>query len=243
MAEQPHRSPFFPVLLAVTLFIGASTLLSPEKISTFRALYYLASQSENEFLRYHENKEKDMNAEGYAQTELNRSAPLFSLLYQQYGHAESLRRAIRLYRIAEKEQKYNVPYTGTNARGDITVTLTWLWNLKTPFFREKYHLYLVMIEDNTGKDLIFEKGISVTLETTTGKRIESVDLRSDPVLWEKVKDSIHSYSLSVVKFGFDGSTRVVFPIIKEPIRYAFVDLGDYGVITVPFPQNVYPDLE
>jgi hypothetical protein len=241
MIEQ-RRSTVMPLILAVTFLIGASTLLSPEKIATFRALYYLASESENEFLRYHENKEKEPAAKDYAQSELNRSAPIFALLYQQYGHSESLRRAVSLYRVAEREQKYEVPYSGTNPRGDITVTLNWLWNLKNPLFVEKYRVYIVVINNESDAALVLQ-GVTIAFETTTGRRIESVDLRSDPVLWDNVKNVPQSYYLQRVRRGEEGATRAVFQAFKDAIRYAFVDLGSYGIITIPFLHNIYTYLD
>ncbi|MHA2621050.1 MAG: hypothetical protein V2G42_06325 [bacterium JZ-2024 1] len=227
---------FVPLILAVSFLMGASTLLSPDKVATFRALYYVASQSENEFYRYHDNREP------HAQSELNRSAPIFSLLYQQYGHTESLRRAIRLYRIAEKEPLYNVPYSGTNARGDITVTLNWLWNVRHPLFRGKYRMYNLIISNDTMSDLELQ-GVGIALELVNGEVLKPVDLRSDPVLWENVKNSLPSYYLQRVRRTEEASTRAVFPSFKENIRYAHIDLGSHGKITIPFLQNLYPDLE
>lgn len=235
-------SPFIPLILAVSLLMGASALLSPEQIATFRALYYVAAKFENEFYRYHENKAGEIGADTYAQSALNGSAPIYSLLYQQFGHTESLRRAIRIYRIAEKQQKYNVPYAGTNLRGDITVTLNWLWNVRNPLFRDKYRMYSLLITNDTDRTLELN-GVGMTLELTTGETVFPVDLRSDPVLWNNVKGSLSAYYLQRVPGRAEASTRVVFPSIKGEIRYAYVDLGTYGVLTIPYLHNVYPDLQ
>lgn len=226
---------WFLVLPLGFCFLHVSTVaLQPEEEATVITLYKLAQEAEAEFWRL--NKEKKGVTQ--ASVELDTATSVYSELFLRFGHLPSLQRAIDLFRYSEPLKKYDITRKGFHPTEDIEISSNYMWNVKNPLFKEKYHLYLFDIRNSTNRP-ITAKATVIEILDVNGKVYTNLDLRSDPALWESVKNSPQYFAIQTILPGTDKSVKAVFMPVKAPIAEIRVNLDKDGWVRIPYLENLF----
>jgi len=239
MNEKSWKLRWFPMLLLGFSFLQASTVaLLPDEEATVITLYKLAQESEAEFRKLDKDKTEITQASVALETATN----IYAELFLRFGHLPSLQRAIDLLRYTEPLKRYDITRKGFHPTEDIEISSTYMWNLKNPLFTQKYHLYLFDIRNTTNHTITVKETI-VEIRDVNGEVYTNLDLRSDPALWEAVKNSPQYYSIQTILPGLDKSLKAVFMPIKAPIAHIRVNLEKDGWVVIPYLENLFSDVK